>query len=384
MNALRPWSYYDERAQSVDLSEITSSDDNAWILEQLRDDDPELDWLWIRQHANNWVDAFFFQGGNDLGWLGYFIRRNTVLTSLTIILPEDIEQITALFRGIEQSTIQYLDMCGDYFREPVLSSLSTMLQSESCSLTSLELDDIPFSDDVAVALADVLKGNKSLKRLLFNSDDLTAVGWSAFSELLCDTSSVDNTHASNHTLQAIGYFRQRSNYPQDVKQLLALNELTDKHAVAIQKILNYHPDFDIGPFLRDEWELKLLPLVMSWFVRVRGISQELENAPRYDTGMAERIRKISVESEEEIEKRQLSTMYNFVRGMPLVAIDGYRSYSSRKKEKFDLLRRNFIVICTLLLLCLLNLRLPTWGDFVASSLTLCVCLLQVVSLLLKE
>ena len=95
-------------------------------------------------------------------------------------------------------------------------------------------------------------------------------------------------------------------------------------------------------------------------------------------------RGISEESEKAFDTRQLSTMYKFVRSMPLEAIDGYRSYSSRKKEKFDLLGRNFTVMCTLVLLCLLNLRLPTWGDFVASSLTLCVCLLQVVSLLLKE
>ena len=90
--------------------------------------------------------------------------------------------------------------------------------------------------------------------------------------------------------------------------------------------------------------------------------------------------------------------------MPLVAIDGCRRYSvgqelqepnrrysRHKKEKFDLLGRNFTGICTLVLLrlldllcvCLLGLcvcllvkqySLPTWGDFVASSL--CVCLLS--------
>ena len=124
----------------------------------------------------------------------------------------------------------------------------------------------------------------------------------------------------------------RSHYPQDVKQLLALNEQTDKHDVAIKKILKYHPDFDVEPFF--EWNLKALPLVLSWFERARGMSAE---------------------SEEEIQKRQLSTMYNFVRGMPLEAIDGYRRYSSRKKRKSNLLGRIFH---TLVLLCLLTLVLP--------------------------
>ena len=50
MNALRPISYYDERAETVDLTEITSSRNNAEILRRLRDNDPELAWLSIIHH----------------------------------------------------------------------------------------------------------------------------------------------------------------------------------------------------------------------------------------------------------------------------------------------------------------------------------------------
>ncbi|KAL7449391.1 hypothetical protein ACHAWC_001455, partial [Mediolabrus comicus] len=276
MNALRPISYYDERAETVDLTEITSSDKNADILRMLRDNYPDLAWLSIRRHDDEvfgLVNYFVVREGDDLRWLGYFIGRNKVLRRLYIYdMPEYREQITALFIGIERSrSIQNLDICGHYLGESVLSSLSAMLGSESCSLISLSLLSFrnSFSDDMAVALADALKGNKSLKILYFSSasNNLTSVGWSAFSKLLCDTSSVSNIYASNHTLQTIGYGSYNpSNYPQarDVEQLLALNRLTDKHA-AIQKILKYHPDLDVGPFLRDEWELKLLPLVMSWF-----------------------------------------------------------------------------------------------------------------------
>ena len=79
-----------------------------------------------------------------------------MLTGLFITdLPEDIdrEQITALVRGIEQSrSIRELGICGDH---NVLSSLFTMLRSESCCLTSLSINNIPLVDDAAAALADV-------------------------------------------------------------------------------------------------------------------------------------------------------------------------------------------------------------------------------------
>ena len=309
-------SYYDAHAQTVDLDDITSSDRNAEILRRLRDNDPKLARLSITQDdffGNRLVYDFVVQEGDDLEWLGYFIGRNTKLRSLRINdLPEYREQITALVRGIEQNrSIRNLYIYGDHLSggESVLSSLSTMLQSESCSLTSLSLGNIRLvSDDAAVALADALKGNKSLKSLYFNPEALTLDGWSAFSKLLCDTSSVSNTYASNHSLREIGNDITRRNYPQDVKQLLALNELTGKHA-AIQKILKYHPDFDVGPFLGKK--LKLLPLVMSWFESVSRQQAEMFESARMDIVMNPdgvlRILEIQSVSVGEIQKRQLST-----------------------------------------------------------------------------
>jgi hypothetical protein len=336
----------------VDLNDITSDYQNAEILRMLRDNDPELRHLNIQQHEGV-VYTFVVGDGDDLGWLEYFIGRSTVLDVLCISdTPEDRVQIAALVRGIAQnisirhlsiypSIYGYLGEAGDH----LLSSLPTVLQSESCCLTSLALRSIPLGDDTAVALADALKGNKSLKYLYLDPAALTSLtsdGWSAFSRLLCDTSSVSNTYHSNHTLREIGSSLDmtRSHYPQDVKQLLALNEQTDKHDVAIKKILKYHPNnFDVGPFLGDEG--KLVPLVMSWFERVRGTS--VLKAKWFQRV----IRGISSEK---------------------AAVDGYRSHSSHKKRKN---------LHTLVLLCLLTLVLP-------SSLTLCVCLLQIVSLLLKE
>jgi Ran GTPase-activating protein (RanGAP) involved in mRNA processing and transport len=209
-----------------------------------------------------------------------------------------------------------------------LRSLSTLLQSESCSLVNICLEGIPFYDEGAAALADALKGNKSMKELYFDSSGVTSVGWKAFSKLLCDTSSVNTTYLSNHSLVQLERWSNGHTPggipPYDVKALLDSNKLPSKH-VAIHKILKSHSDFDIEPFF--EWKLKLLPHVVSWFERVRILVDEHSW--------------ISDESAEVFQSRQLSAMYNFVRGMPLVAIDGYRSRNNAatlaqmRKRKVD-------------------------------------------------
>ena len=207
-------------------------------------------------------------------------------------------------------------------------SLSALLRS-NCPLTDLTLSDTRFGDDGAVALADGLKGKK-LRELLFflNEAGLTPVGWSAFSKLLCDTSSVNNTYLSNHTLERIGYWGSRG-APDDVKQLLALNKHPDEH-IAIHKILKSHPDFDVEPFF--EWNLKVLPLVVSWYERVITLMNVDEH------------KWISDESLEAIQSRKLSTMYKFIRGLPHMTTSD--DYCSRKNPtKFAFLKRKISNRC---------------------------------------
>ena len=171
-------SLYNAYAHTLNLTDITSSDNNAKILRRLHDNDPKLRSLYIRRFGNGiyYRNCFVVGVGDDLMWLGYFIGRNKVLTELHIHIhdmPGYREQIATLVKGIEQNrsilhisikTYGDLGEAEDHF----LSSLSAMIQSESCSLTSLYLYNIPLGDEVAVALADALKGNKSLKRLVFS------------------------------------------------------------------------------------------------------------------------------------------------------------------------------------------------------------------------
>ena len=79
-----------------------------------------------------------------------------------------------------------------------------------------------------------------------------------------------------------------------------MNARDDKKEVAVIKILQSHSDFDMLPFF--EWEFKVLPLVLSW----------LDRASSYEmpAGFGPNIR-----------RRKLSTIYQFVRGMPVLYVE---------------------------------------------------------------
>ena len=96
------------------------------------------------------------------------------------------------------------------------------------------------------------------RRLDLQICGITREGWAPFSKLLCNTSSINNTYLSNHTLEKI--------HPTDdyhVNKYLVLNKREDKQQVAMSKVLQRHSHFDMEPFF--EWEFKVLPLMIQWF-----------------------------------------------------------------------------------------------------------------------
>jgi Ran GTPase-activating protein (RanGAP) involved in mRNA processing and transport len=74
-----------------------------------------------------------------------------------------------------------------------LRSLFPLLQSESHSMEKLHLNNFSFGDDGALVLAEGLRGNRFLKDLAFDVETagITTIGWSAFSKMLCDTSTIN-------------------------------------------------------------------------------------------------------------------------------------------------------------------------------------------------
>ena len=144
--------------------------------------------------------------------------------------------------------------------------------------------------------------NHTLRVLnLANNPSITAVGWQAFSKALCNTLSVNATFLSNHTLR---YVSTEANTNETIQPLLDLNRRDDKNEVAIIKTLQHHDDFDMLPFF--EWEFKCMSLVLDWLERA---------------SVCEMLGEMPDGFEPNVERRKLSTINQFVRGMPLLYVE---------------------------------------------------------------
>jgi len=232
----------------------------------------------------------------------------------------DDEAVKVLVEGMENlCNIEALTLSRNRVTASGLSVLAGTFHRESCSLKEVDVDGMYIGDGEAEVLAEGLRGNTSLTKLICDQTNVTALGWAAFSRLLCDTSSVNNTYLSNHTLEVIGC-RYGSLYgiPSSIQRYLKLNK-QNQYDAPICKILVSHSTLDMTPFF--QWRLKLLPLVVAWFERARSCLGYVE------------------ESMTSFETRELSSVYQFIGGLPLLVVDGLYNqktlYAHSKKRKFD-------------------------------------------------
>jgi len=177
------------------------------------------------------------------------------------INDEGIEALVAAFTNCNRLEQLYLS------NNPSITArgwqrVATILEAPNSNLHVLFITRNNVDDEVAAALASALKNNHKLQTLNMNGNPNTAVRWQSFSKILCNTSSVNATFLSNHSLWNMG-----SEVPENaiIRPLLGLNTRNNKKEVAMIKILQNHNDFDMQPFF--EWDFKVLPLVLSWLER---------------------------------------------------------------------------------------------------------------------
>jgi hypothetical protein len=235
-------------------------------------------------------------GTSVCGALATLIHATTDIRTLNLTGSNiDDEGVKALVGALADSRLSVLSLSDT----PNIStrgwrSLTALLENPASNLERLELRGNNIGDEGALIFANALTRNRKLKTLNLHSNEITSEGWSAFSRVLCNTSSINNTFLSNHTLENLSY--EFDTMPADVRSLLALNRSNQsKKQVAIKKILKHHRHFDMQPFF--EWDLKVLPIAVDWFDRARFV---------YDN------------NEAGIGNHKLGAIYQFIRAMPEV------------------------------------------------------------------
>lgn len=186
-------------------------------------------------------------------------------------------------------------------------AVSALLESPKSNLQELSLCNNEIDDEGAISFANALTNNCTLKALDLNSNySITNKGWSAFSKILCGTSTINRTYFSNHTIESVsGYSDSLCDaLPSDLMSYLDMNRDHSNNNAATIKILEHHYHFDMCPLF--EWDLKMLPLVMTW------IESASVCTSAFDTG---------------IRRRTISAIYQFIQVMPMMSIKAYKGCS---------------------------------------------------------
>ena len=263
-----------------------------------------------------WLDMINI--GDDAGKiLGDALSINTSLVTLSLMCGEtDVsigdDGLKALAAGLSRNShLKKLSLSGNTAITSVgLRSLKQYFQSPSCALGTFTLCAINIGDEGAYALADALGQNKSVKSLRFGERGITTKGMKAFLKLICDSSSPNRIYLSNHTLRDISglrYTRARaSSIRTSILGWLKMNkDCQTPNLAAKAKIMHVFPDLDMVPLF--QWKLKFLPLVKSWFENTTSSNDEFAA---------------------NIHNRELSAVYQFVRGLPVLVVAETRTNST--------------------------------------------------------
>ena len=202
--------------------------------------------------------------------------------------------------------------------------VATLLEDPSCNLQVLDLSFNTVSSGGARCIAKSLSKNNQLQKLYLNNNRMTRpspILQGVVSRVLCDTSSINNTHSSNHTMEEVFLFvgSEKPTF-HIITKILKLNKGTNKSHVAIKKILKYHSNIDLSTLYDwdsgDEWTLKALPYVVGWFDKARDAVVNNDDEESYN-----------------IDTRTLSAIYQFARAMPLMFVPSSHIKAEDKKRK---------------------------------------------------
>ena len=128
---------------------------------------------------------------------------------------------------------------------------------------------------------------------------------------------------TNHTLQRLYIDCEITPY---LISLLEMNSYSNKSYVATKKILKQHRNIVVEPLFgwdaSGEWSLKSLPYLVSWFQKARFLILYFEDSERAISSSNEERLAATNQAEDryQIDRRNLSVLYDFAKAMPLLFV----------------------------------------------------------------
>ncbi len=173
--------------------------------------------------------------------LDYFSLSNR---GLCIFMEAFRENCNAVPRFLDFNQIycidDYSDEEDDASTTETIAAISELLRNQICSLERLCIDCNGFylDDELTSHITEALKSNNTTTTILADVVQLTSNGWDHLANLLCDTTSIDSTYLSNHTLSEFG---STASPPSNQLRLYCnMNNNANKQMVGRMKVIHHH------------------------------------------------------------------------------------------------------------------------------------------------
>jgi hypothetical protein len=143
--------------------------------------------------------------------------------------------------------------------------VAKVLKNRKQTLKKVILRFYKIDDEVIQSLAEALKGNDVLDSLFLNDNaDITSVGWDYIAEAVCNTSSIEATYLSNHTLKRVGKISANLTRVLDINSTSASPTVAGRRKVVL---LHFGGDdekaqFNLDPII--DLDIRLMPKVLAW------------------------------------------------------------------------------------------------------------------------
>jgi len=205
------------------------------------------------------------------GWQAFSVCLQSPNSTLTRLSLEscnlDDEKITVIANALVNNSMLNTLLLGSNgsISAHGWQSFSTCLRSPNSALQEIGMHSCNLTDEIMIGFAEALVSNTCLRVLAtYLNDNITERSWISLHRTVCNTSSIEATLESNHTLQSVEVSTTTV-----LDSALQLNWNFDKKQVARQKIIRYHflkdDEVDVTEFVN--MDMNVLPQAMAWIGR---------------------------------------------------------------------------------------------------------------------